>query len=105
MKLAYYHAISPARDSRERIPLEEVVAALAADLLLPPHDLTMMLGYDLGEAPPRPNKSARIYKRQRSGMGEWVTVEGSRAWFSALRAWLQRAKATRPPYKPEGYAP
>ena len=91
MKMKFFDATYPARDARESISQEELVAHAAHDILHEPAQWIYYAAEQIGEEPPTPNKSARIYSRERTGMGQWITVEGSAAWFEAVADWLAKA--------------
>ena len=96
MKMKFFDATHPARDGREHIPQEEAIARIAYEYLRGDYMEAIEFLADFNQAPfPRANKSARIYSRQRAGMGQWITVEGSASWFAAIEQWYEAAEAAR----------
>ena len=97
MKMKFFDATHPARDGREHIPQEEAIARLAYEYLRgDDYQPAICFLADYNKAPfPRANKSARVYSRQRAGMGQWITIEGSSAWFAAIEQWYEAAEAAR----------
>lgn len=79
MRKRYFEAIYPAQDGRD-VPREEKVAKLAAKIIDGNDDL-IWHAESQGIEVPVPNKSARIYSRQKVGANEWVTVEASAEFF------------------------
>jgi len=90
MKREFFQALYPAMDVRPSIPWNERLARAAYDILRGPTDWVYFAAAEIGE-PPKPNKSARVYSREPAGMGEWVTVEGSKKWWAELDEWLLKA--------------
>jgi len=84
MEKQYFEAIYPARDGRDAVPEDEVVARLAAAVIRGENDL-IWHAESQGLHVPEPNRSARIQRRERvSPNGEWVTVRGSKAFFAEV---------------------
>jgi len=97
MKREFFDATYPARDARERIPQDETIATLACEYLgSDDYQPAICFLADYNKVPfPRANKSARVYSRQRAGMGQWITIEGAAAWFAAIEQWYEVAEAAR----------
>jgi len=84
----YFDAQYPARDGRNSIPEDEVVARLAAQIIRGEDDLIWHAEHQGVEVPP-PNKSARIEGRMRAGMGQWIRVRGSAEFFAAVAVFAE----------------
>jgi len=92
MMKEYFEARHPAHDGRKNLPQDEVVAHLAARLIRGEDNL-IWHAKSQGLQVPAANKSARIESRQRAGMGEWVKVRGSAAFFVEVAAFAAELAA------------
>ncbi|MFH1634599.1 MAG: hypothetical protein ABIG63_11415 [Chloroflexota bacterium] len=88
----FFEAQYPAYDGRDTIPADEGIARVAEKIINGNDDL-IWHAEGQGVRVPMPNRSARIESRTWAGMGSWVKVRASAAFFDKVANFLEELNA------------